>query len=546
MAKGIRHIALHLRHSLVLSFCLLGIASKAQTTFTLPDTNFRNFLKTKYPDKGLINSNGDLVTAAAAQIGGVVNGSNLPIQNIEGIQYFTGAAWISFVTADLRSLPTQLSSMTRLEAINVMYNQIDYLPDLRNLKRLKTLNIHSNSLQKLPALTNDSLTEVKVNNNRLDSMPDLSNLVRLQRLTLHGNKISTLKGLEKLVMMNEFWCSSNLLTSLPDLSPLKKLAILEASNNKFTSAPQLGTNSPIKTLNLANNQITFLPNEYSGYDSLTKVNLSQNKLSFKELLKLTSVPNYKTFTISPQKTFSIASTQAWTEGNAYTLSTGIDATIDGVVYDWYKNGVKDTSIVGDKYSFTFAQLSDAGKYTCQLHHPAFGSFYLQTDTIVVTVAPCLDLTAFSTVATEINCTKTGTLEVISLPASALKYILKSSSSAKTYTSTTGKFIGLTEASYLLSIQTSTGCTKTYPSEIKIPLLKCKDYLLTPDNDGNADTFYFEASGKAEIYDKRGNLVKRLSIPAEWDCTGDKGKVSNGYYIADINNGESQIGLSVVY
>lgn len=518
--------------------------AQAQTTFTLPDTNFRNFLKAKYPTA--IDANGNLITAEAAKVTGVVNGSNLTIQNIEGIQYFTGAASISFVNTGLRSLPTQLSNMTRLEAINVMYNHIDYLPDLSKLNRLKILNIHYNNLLRLPALANDSLTELKVNNNRLDSMPDLSKLVRLQRLTLHGNNISVLKGLEKLVLLNEFWCSSNQLTALPNLSTLKKLSILQASNNQFTSAPNFGTNSSIKTLDLSNNQVSYLPNEYSHYDSLSKVDLSQNKLSFKELLKLTSLPNHETFTVSPQKTFFIAATQVWTEGNAYTLSTGIDAATDGVLYDWYKNGVLDTTVVGDKLSFFFAQLSDAGKYTCRLHHPAFPGFFLQTDTITVTVAPCLDLSIFSTASTEINCMKTGTLEVISTNTPSLKYTLKSPSSAKTYTSNTGKFIGLTEPSYELSMQTTTGCTKTFPSEIKIPLIKCKDYLLTPDNDGNADTFYFEASGKVEIYDKRGNLVKRLSIPAEWDCTGEKGKVSNGYYIADINNGESQIGLSVVY
>lgn len=547
MLQCIRHIALLLRQSLVLSLCLLGRTSKAQTTFTLPDTNFRNFLKKEYSTRPLIDANGNLVTAEAAKIGGVVNGSNQPILNIEGIQYFTGATSISFVDCILRGLASQVSSMTRLEAINIMRNQIESLPDLKNLRRLKTINAHFNQLRRVPDLSkNDSLVDLMLYNNNIDSLPDLSKLIRLQRFSVHNNRIKTLKGLDKLVSMTDFRCFNNLLGNFPDLSTWLKIKNIEAFGNQLTQAPNLGFKSFIKTMTLQNNQIVSIPNTYGGYDSLIDLNLSQNRLSFKELLKLTSAPNYKKFTVFPQRTFSIASAQAWTEGNAYTISTGIDATVDSVIYDWYKNGVLDTSVVGDKLSFAFVQLSDAGKYTCRLRHRAFPTGYLQTDTITVTVVPCLDLSTFSTASTEINCTKTGTLEVTSPYTSALKYTLKSPSSAKTYTSTTGKFIGLTEAHYVLSMQTSTGCVKTFPSEIKIPHQKCKDYLLTPDNDGNADTFYFEASGKVEIYDKRGNLVKRLSIPAEWDCTGEKGKVSNGYYIADINNGESQIGLSVVY
>jgi hypothetical protein len=138
------------------------------------------------------------------------------------------------------------------------------------------------------------------------------------------------------------------------------------------------------------------------------------------------------------------------------------------------------------------------------------------------------------------------LDVSYPTASGLVYELKSPITGKVFTSTTGKISGLTEPSYILSIKTPTGCSKSYPKEIKIPTQKCKDYLVTPDNDGNADTFFFEATGKVEIYDKRGNMVKRLTIPSEWDCTSDKGKVASGYYIANINDGESQIGLSVVY
>jgi hypothetical protein len=538
MRNGIRHI---ITNSILIFVCV--VASFGQTV-SIPDTNFRNFLKgTSFP--GIIDSNGNLVLAEAGKFGRIVNGSRLPIKSIEGIQYFINATGLSFSNDSLTTIPN-ISKLTNLQAINWNYNNLVALPELSSFKRLKSLVAHDNNLTSLPDISkNDSLTELNLNTNLLKTVPDLSNLVRLQKLSLHNNQFSKLTGVENLDSLQEFTCYNNQVGNFPLLDQLVKIQSFDASKNQLTSAPDFGKNSGVQTIRLHQNLITSLP-DYTSYKNLKQVTLYQNKLSFKELLKILPINGHDSiFQIFPQQTFNIGKPLLLTEGQAFTLSTGIDTSVTNISYCWYKNGQLQDSVTKDKWTVPYVSLKDSGQYSARIKHPAFTNFYLQTDAFAVNVQPCVDISAVSTAVTEINCQNTGTLEV-NYPATNVVYELKSLITGKVFTSTTGKISGLTEPSYILSLKTLTGCSKSYPKEIKIPTQKCKDYLITPDNDGNADTFFFEASGKVEIYDKRGNIVKRLTIPSEWDCTSDKGKVASGYYIANINDGESQIGLSVVY
>lgn len=528
---------------LMIGLFVCGLETKGQTA-TIPDTVFRNFLKRTNPL--LIDANGRLILAEAAKVGGVVNGSNLNITNIEGIQYFVNARAISFVSAALTFIP-DISNLTKLEAINLMYNNITTLPSLNNLKRLKNLNIHSNRLTSLPSLSNnDSLVELNLNTNQLTSLPDLKNLKQLQRFYVHNNQLKILSGSESLISLYDFTCSGNQLGNFPSLATWTKIQNFEASNNKLTAAPYFGTNTTLQTVDLSSNSISSF--DFKGCTSLRRVKLDQNKLIFSELIKVLAISRYDTiFRLFPQQALTVGRPISSIEGNSATLSTGVDKNVSNVSYEWYKNGRLDTTITGDILTLTHLQLHDAGVYTCRIKHLSFANFYLETDAFHLSVALCIDLNTASVIPTEINCMKTGTLDVTLSPAvTHLTYILESPKSGKSFTSSTGRFQGLTEPTYTLSVQTATGCRKIYPKEIKIPFQRCKDYLITPDNDGNADTFYFEESGKAEIYDKRGNLIRKMSIPAEWDCFSEKGKVPSGYYIANINDGESQIGLSVVY
>jgi len=510
----------------------------------VPDTAFRRMLsEITYVD--LIDDNGRLVIAQAAKLGGVLNGTKYPkITSVEGVQYFTGIEAITFVGTSLTVIP-DISSLKQLQRINLNENALKVLPDLSKLKRLNTLTIRNNQLSHLPDLSqNDSLVELNVNNNLLDSMPDLSRLVLLKRLIVHANRLKELKGIEKLKSLVEFLCDNNQLGNFPKLDQLKAIETFRASNNQLTSAPDFGLNSPIQNLYLQQNNIAFLP-DYKTYTNLKKVNLQNNKLTFTQLVKILPITRYDTvFQLSPQQIIKGVNPLSLKEGDSFVFRTGVDTTVNNVKYNWYVNGKSAASVSQDKWTVPYIHLYDSGQYTTQLTHPSFANFNLQREAFRVSVSTCVDFTSLSITSTEINCRKTATLDVV-LPG-AVTYQLKGISSGKMLTSTTGRFIGLSETAYNLSVITSTGCSKTYPKEVKIAHEKCSEYLITPDNDGNADVFYFEASGKAEIYDKRGNMVRKISIPGEWNCFSETGKVPTGYYIAIINEGESRIGLSVVY
>ncbi|MBC7388224.1 MAG: leucine-rich repeat domain-containing protein [Opitutaceae bacterium] len=513
-------------------------------TVSLPDTNFRNFLKKNYPV--LIDFNGDLIIAEAGKVTGEIIGYSQKISSLEGIQFFTKIQGLNFSKNNLKSIP-DINAMKNLEVLNISNNKLENLPSLSGLKKIKALIVPVNFLQRLPDLSlNDSLVRLDLHSNLIDTLTDLSKLVRLDYLNILNNQVRYIPGLDKLVLLDTLIIWRNNLLKLPSLENINKLAKLDASQNKLDKVPDFGSEPAVQILLLDRNNLSTLP-DFSIYKKLSKVNIYGNKLSFKELTKLTFKAGYDTlFDISPQQTFLVGKKLQSIEGEKTILSTGIDQNTAGVTYEWFKNGFSFSTVTNDSLKIINTSFQDSGKYICVIKHPSFPNFALQTDTFVVSVKSCVDVQSLSTSVTDIICKKAGSLFVMAPSKNKYTYELKSPVTQKIFTSTTGRFDGLTEPVYKLSVKTSTGCSKAYPVDIKIPGSSCKDYLITPDNDGNMDTFFFEASGKVEIFDKRGNMVKRLSIPSEWDCSSDKGKVASGYYIANINDGESQIGLSIVY
>ena len=253
----------------------------------------------------------------------------------------------------------------------------------------------------------------------------------------------------------------------------------------------------------------------------------------------------KIFSFTPQNLINIEEKINLTEGKEGILKTNIDTNLSTVKYEWYKNGQLISTLTIDNFKLKVHSL-DSGTYHCKLKHPAFPGFFLQTDTFNLTVNPCLSLTDFTVNTSEINCFQTGAITVKTSLNNEYSYHLFTKKSGKELLSESGNFEGLTETIYMLSIKNRNGCNKQWPREIELPTKACKEFLVTPDNDGNMDTFYFSEKGVAKIFDKRGVKVAELVIPGDWDCTFSQGKVPVGYYIVYINDGESQIGLSILY
>lgn len=72
--------------------------------------------------------------------------------------------------------------------------------------------------------------------------------------------------------------------------------------------------------------------------------------------------------------------------------------------------------------------------------------------------------------------------------------LRNINTSKQFTSQTGKFEGLTETIYTLSVKTKSDCEKTYTSKISLPQEPGKKAYITPNNDVDTDSIFFPQTG----------------------------------------------------
>ena len=244
----------------------------------------------------------------------------------------TGATDLDLSALDLDEVPIEVRALTRLETLDLGYNQLSSLPDwitelsgLRRLdlgnnefgdfpeevlvfNRLEYLNISENNIPELPVDIGklEQLRDLLIWDNPLESLPDaigdlknlesleadwtglqvlplaISRLTSLKRLELSGNghtklpqQIGNLKELEVLKL------HSNELTILPpSVGQLTLLHTLYLGNNRLRSLPvALNDLRELRKLDLSGNQFTDVPGTIRGLTKLTTLNVSRNRLT---------------------------------------------------------------------------------------------------------------------------------------------------------------------------------------------------------------------------------------------------------------------------
>ncbi|MBK9352531.1 MAG: T9SS type A sorting domain-containing protein [Bacteroidetes bacterium] len=247
--------------------CLLFVffANIAKAQFVeIPDVNFRNALKVKYPT--CFNAS-DLMDTTCGMI---VNEDTLIVKSrlipsIEGVKYFKKLKYLDCSFNQLGSLPILPSSLTHLDIrynifsslpilpntityLDCEYNQLTSLPSLPS--SLIILYCNENQLTSLPLLPS-SLEFLYCINNKLNSLPTLPN--SLTRALFDYNNLTSLPTLPS--SLKYLYCDNNQLTNLPTLP--NSLFRLDCLNNQLTSLPNLpGT---LESLYCDNNQFTSLP-----------------------------------------------------------------------------------------------------------------------------------------------------------------------------------------------------------------------------------------------------------------------------------------------
>lgn len=121
-------------------------------------------------------------------------------------------------------------------SIDLGNNQITSISeDFSCLKNLSELNLGFNKINKIQNVRQLTwLSKLDLGNNKLTRIEGLDTLQRLQSLHLGYNQITSTAGLEKLVNLSSLQLQHNQLTDISDVSHLVNLETLKLEFNKLT------------------------------------------------------------------------------------------------------------------------------------------------------------------------------------------------------------------------------------------------------------------------------------------------------------------------
>ncbi len=525
---------------------LLSFAGHAQAqTVPIPDAAFLSFLKANFPQT--IDANDQLIINKAALITSNLSCQNCNITNLEGVQYFSKVPKINFANNQIVSIPSLLP-MTALETVHLYTNQLATAPDFSGLKNLKTVLLYENQLTAMPLFGNNPIIEeIIISKNKIKDTTSLAVVPSLLKLDVGENQLTQLPDLSLNINLEELICWSNQLTVLPSLVNLTKLFRLNASKNKLTITPDFTKNTQLSILALNGNLLTTGP-AIAGFSNLTDVQLYNNYFTFEDLLPYTSMANFSTaFDCTPMLRLPIADTiEAYFAADIYA-GTYIDRTIPDVNYTFIENGNtlpnagKDSTLITETiqpYRYVYAKLT----------HPSIPALTLTTDSIVVHFNACPSSAAVTYTVEKPDCSSSGSvqIQVQGYVPSGTTYQLKSLSQGITEIYPFSNIKGLNDTAYALQINFAPGCTLDYAKTLEMPHVDCKEVFITPNNDGDMDTYLLSGTGSAVIYDKNGKEVKRVTLPYEWNGYASNGLVPQGYYIVVINGGKDKVYISVLY
>jgi len=523
-------------------FVFISVAGYCQTAI-IPDAGFLQYIRDKFPQT--LNNSDELIISQAELITSTITCSGYGITNLEGIQHFTQVKRIIASNNEIVSMPSLLP-ITTLQTLHIFNNKLTSMPDFTGLVNLKTVLLYENQLTQMPKFGNNPIMEeIIISKNKLTKLQDLSVVPSLLKLDVGQNQLTQLPDLSFNTNLEELICWNNQLTDLPSFKKLTKLTRLNASENKLTKSPDLSANTQMSILALNNNFLTEGP-DLSAMNGLTEVKLYNNYLSFEDLLPYTTIAGFDSiFDVSPMKIFKLDSIKAYLGETVYA-TTGIDHSMSNVSYKFLENGSSLGTVGNDSL-----ELNPTGpiRYIyAEIKHPSIQGLTLETDSIVVQFNACPLASAVTTTTAKADCSSNGTMKIVvhGYVPSTTTYQLRGMSQGSIETYSSNYITGLIDSSYGLQIKFSPSCILDYPNTIKMPAMDCKEVFMTPNNDGDMDTYLIPGTGSGVIYDKNGKEIKRVSLPYEWNGYGSNGLVSPGYYIVVINGGKDRLYISVLY
>jgi internalin A len=536
---------LYLKNVIIIFIGLLFISLRSYSqTYALPDTSLRNKLIADYPS---VMTGGLLNIPAAGAMMGALNLNNAGISNADGIQYFTKITLLNLSFNQLKNLP-DISGLTQLMLLYLSYNQLQSVPALSSFPNLMDFQAAYNELTSLPSLTaNTNLKYLYCQNNKLTSIPDISMLGNLQILDIGNNKFTLLPDLSPLVNLKQLHVHLTGIDTIIGLSTLSNLTILYAWGNNIRDLSELNVNTTLTIFQVFNNNLKSLPT-LSNKLSLTSVDFSNNHLSFEDILPLTSIPGFTSFTYNPQKQVPLSS-YTIREKDSVTFNLSIDQGISTNFYTWYKDGnILITNQTGT-FSLNSAAYSDSGRYYVQVSNPGLTGLTLQSDTANLHMKPCLEINDFITEVLSEKCKEGTAIQLTSLNLSGgiapFDYGIVKTNKTDTLFLATPQFQSLTPGVYSVIVRDSRMCKSRAAQNVSIRNPAECNVIISPNGDGIMDTYFVEEPGIIKIFDISRNLIKELSTPAEWDGRKSDGTIAEDGYYAIVVNEKKVINITVV-
>ncbi|MBP5590845.1 hypothetical protein J6Y50_03200 [bacterium] len=158
-----------------------------QTLTNLRELFFNyNYIKDISPIRNLVN-----LTRLGGNNNRIIDIS--PLTNLVNLTYYVGLTY-----NQIEELPKGITNLKKLQTIELGFNNISSLPDLKGLDALKQLGLSHNKLENKDLLKLNDLTKLEflyvAVNKKITKVPIMKNLKSLYELILTGNNINDLSG----------------------------------------------------------------------------------------------------------------------------------------------------------------------------------------------------------------------------------------------------------------------------------------------------------------------------------------------------------------
>ena len=498
---------------LTLFSLVLCIKVEAQK-YVLSDANFLAALKQDYPSLIVDDS---LEVSAAQNFEGMLNLGSKGIRNVDGLQFFE-----------------------KVDFVNLRENQIVTLPDLGDLDSLVSLHIFGNNLTELPVLPN-TIKTLLAYNNQLTTVASIEGLSELDYLHVSNNRLIELPDLSNFPKLTKLHCNQNQLTSLDGLESLTQLVDLFCWSNKIKSLDGLSDNTTIVNFFAYHNELTSLPNLLNK-PNLLEVLVHGNYLTFEDIRAYAAIERIDTvMQYSFMKNFQNGEVLISYEEQDISIVSGVDTTVSTINYELFVNNISVGANTDGKFTVTSDLFDDDATAHIKVTTPDVPDLTIEETGWILKKRDCEALLPMYLTVLQNDCVKGADIKLVSeedpLDFHNTAYSLRATSTDIYHELDTTMVLNeVPQGAYELRAVLTDKCSVA--KIINVPNAPNCDYIFTPNGDGIKDTFYFDQTGEIQIFNTRGECIKKLTAPAIWDGTDKTGSlVPLGYYTIIVNENE---------